>query len=141
MALIKCPECGKEISNMAEVCIHCGFPVAKYSQSKDNEAMKSSTEKEKMLSTPQKRIENTYDYNAPTYGIEKRKCPVCGGTNYSVFVEEVVLREGKTKSTTSLNLNPLKPFTIFNHKEKVVRKPITKQVSKFTCNDCGKIFN
>lgn len=26
MALIKCPECGKEISNKAKTCIHCGFP-------------------------------------------------------------------------------------------------------------------
>lgn len=28
MALIKCPECGKEISNKATACIHCGFPIA-----------------------------------------------------------------------------------------------------------------
>ena len=27
MALIKCPECGKDISNIAVVCIYCGFPV------------------------------------------------------------------------------------------------------------------
>ena len=27
MALIKCPECGKEISDRAEVCIHCVFPI------------------------------------------------------------------------------------------------------------------
>ena len=27
MALIKCPECGKEISDKAEHCIHCGFPI------------------------------------------------------------------------------------------------------------------
>lgn len=27
MALIKCPECGKEISDRAPVCIHCGFPL------------------------------------------------------------------------------------------------------------------
>ena len=27
MALIKCPECGKEISDKANVCIHCGFPL------------------------------------------------------------------------------------------------------------------
>mgnify|MGYP002082164609 CR=1 FL=1 len=27
MALIKCPECGKEISDKAPVCIHCGFVV------------------------------------------------------------------------------------------------------------------
>lgn len=27
MALIQCPECGKEISSKAEACIHCGFPL------------------------------------------------------------------------------------------------------------------
>ncbi len=27
MALIKCPECGKEISDKAKACIHCGFPL------------------------------------------------------------------------------------------------------------------
>ena len=27
MALIKCPECGKEISSLAKVCIHCGCPL------------------------------------------------------------------------------------------------------------------
>lgn len=25
MALIKCPECGKDISNTTENCIHCGY--------------------------------------------------------------------------------------------------------------------
>lgn len=27
MALIKCPECGKEISDKAESCIYCGYPL------------------------------------------------------------------------------------------------------------------
>lgn len=27
MALIKCPECGSEISDKAPACIHCGFPL------------------------------------------------------------------------------------------------------------------
>ena len=27
MALIKCPECGKEISDRAPACIHCGYPL------------------------------------------------------------------------------------------------------------------
>lgn len=27
MALISCPECGKEISNRAKCCIYCGFPL------------------------------------------------------------------------------------------------------------------
>ena len=29
MALIKCPECGQEISDTCEACIHCGFRLAK----------------------------------------------------------------------------------------------------------------
>lgn len=27
MAWIKCPECGKEISDKAQACIHCGCPI------------------------------------------------------------------------------------------------------------------
>lgn len=27
MALINCPECGKQISNKAKFCIHCGYPL------------------------------------------------------------------------------------------------------------------
>lgn len=27
MPLIKCPECGREISDKAKQCIHCGFPL------------------------------------------------------------------------------------------------------------------
>lgn len=28
MALIKCPECGKEISDRSSQCIHCGYPLS-----------------------------------------------------------------------------------------------------------------
>lgn len=28
MALVKCPECGKEISDKASVCINCGYPIS-----------------------------------------------------------------------------------------------------------------
>lgn len=27
MALITCPECGKKISDKADACIHCGYPL------------------------------------------------------------------------------------------------------------------
>jgi len=30
MALIKCPECGKEISDLATQCPHCGCPSNKW---------------------------------------------------------------------------------------------------------------
>lgn len=28
MALIKCPECNKEVSDKAPACIHCGYPIS-----------------------------------------------------------------------------------------------------------------
>ena len=27
MALINCPECGKEISDKAKQCVYCGYPI------------------------------------------------------------------------------------------------------------------
>ena len=27
MALIKCPECGKDVSDQSDKCIHCGYPI------------------------------------------------------------------------------------------------------------------
>jgi len=32
MALINCPECGKQVSTAAAVCPHCGYPVAERMQ-------------------------------------------------------------------------------------------------------------
>ncbi len=32
MALIKCPECGKELSDKANTCIHCGCPIEQKKQ-------------------------------------------------------------------------------------------------------------
>ena len=30
MALIICPECGKEMSDLAESCLNCGYPISNY---------------------------------------------------------------------------------------------------------------
>ncbi len=35
MALIKCPECGREVSNVATACPTCGFPIAANNPSGD----------------------------------------------------------------------------------------------------------
>lgn len=32
MALVKCPECGHEISDRAERCPHCGYPMKNHTQ-------------------------------------------------------------------------------------------------------------
>lgn len=180
MALIKCPECGKEISDKADKCINCGFPLEEFLKkhaeqkcpecnSKDidaegycnncgykvsEKAFECKRKEELYTICPKCGNYNNvgqfackkcgYSYKINDYKIIdniKRCCPNCRGINYHAFVEEVVIREGKTKSKTTLNLNPFKPFTLFNHSEKLVRKPITATVSKFVCDDCGKIFN
>lgn len=40
MALIKCPECEREISDKAKVCVHCGCPIVLDSQ--DNVFIKAA---------------------------------------------------------------------------------------------------
>ena len=37
MALIVCPECGKQVSDQAESCPHCGYPVPKYIAEQKNQ--------------------------------------------------------------------------------------------------------
>ncbi len=51
------------------------------------------------------------------------KCPKCKSVNVDMLQE---------KTRTTLNLNPLHPFTLVNH------KPTGK--CKFRCLDCGRIF-
>lgn len=36
MALIVCPECGKEVSDKSNVCIHCGYPLINLVNTKCN---------------------------------------------------------------------------------------------------------
>lgn len=43
MALITCPECGKQVSTLAEKCTNCGYPVSKMNITVDNPAMDIST--------------------------------------------------------------------------------------------------
>lgn len=48
--------------------------------------------------------------------MKRMRCPRCKGCNISVISNDVNM-----KNQTSLNLNPLKPFTVFNHKKKEKR--------------------
>ena len=44
MAIISCPECGKQISSEAEKCPHCGYPIDKNSEIIQNKIENSSAE-------------------------------------------------------------------------------------------------
>lgn len=41
MALINCPECGKEVSDRAQVCIHCGYPLSELKNTQEVSANES----------------------------------------------------------------------------------------------------
>ena len=110
MALIKCPECGKEISNKAKCCIHCGYPLDEVSSNeyKDILTRECLNEKEDTHNFSQK-INSSFDKINYTQKqpetlrdlVQKRdsetknieiiesqpiskpvpKCPTCGSTN------------------------------------------------------------
>jgi len=102
MALINCPECGKEISDRAEKCINCGFPLTpvatinnqsfEISWLKSNEV--SQIEKIKIIREKTniglKEAIDFIDTYKPNDIVSKQQmqkqaniphCPTCGSTN------------------------------------------------------------
>lgn len=47
MALIKCPECGQNISDQADTCIHCGYPLTEF---------KKELEKQRLIEEKQRQL-------------------------------------------------------------------------------------
>lgn len=172
MSLIKCPECGREISDKAVNCPGCGYPLELLKE----ERIKKNIEKINPLFLARKYPEQKNDaiteymsltgasfreanevmdiaydskeevqefhgvYRYTLFGGKQEVyCPRCYSENCSHYQEQRII-PGKTKTRYTANLNPLKPFTLVNKKEKVVRKEQTVTESKFICNSCGKIF-
>ena len=65
MALIKCPECGREISDKAKACIHCGYPLAEY-----------------IITTPSE-TQTKINVDATIW-----RCPICGYVHKGVSAPE-----------------------------------------------------
>lgn len=85
-------------------------------------------------------VENGKKTKLPKYNGTTPVCSRCGKSHYHTMVSKEIVVPEKIKRQTSLNLNPLKPFTIVNHKEKVVRKEISRDVVKYVCDECGNIW-
>lgn len=74
MALIKCPECGKEISDKASACIHCGYPLASENIIKDKEIQSTDTKPTDIVSIEREDIERISSFQKikPFYLFENR---------------------------------------------------------------------
>ncbi len=136
MALINCPECGKEISDKSEKCIHCGYPIRNIPYLHENingkdydvsfllddsmsqvKKMKHLTELSGCDLLLAKQIVLKY---CPTKAIEQKQenniphCPTCSSTDL------------KKISTTSKVMNTAM-WGIFG----------TKRHKTYHCNSCG----
>ncbi len=170
MSLIKCPECGKEVSDKSRICVNCGYPIEDYMM----EIAEREEEKKKYICNScgnQNEIGDDYCVNCGmrlTPYTERKMLPpqryheeeeeefrgiyratIFGmkevycprcGSEDCSHYKEQKVIPAKTKTRYTANLNPLHPFTLVNKKEKVKRKEQTYTENKFICNRCGKIF-
>lgn len=105
MALIKCPECGKEVSDKATACIHCGYPLGKI--------------EEKMVEVPVQITESTKPEKEECW-----KCPSCGqiSKQFGVYycpkcnVRYVKYDDTQDKDTGSKAVQQVKPVSQKKHK-------------------------
>ena len=68
MSLIKCPECGKEISDKAPACPNCGCPQNEYANLKEDNIRKSFDGNLWIIT---KRQKTNTDVNVPLLDIPK----------------------------------------------------------------------
>lgn len=146
----KCPYCGSKDIDLSGYCNDCGMntnPNKKKSLI-DNIAdgimimagQEKFEDKKVVVKKPEEKKEfnGIYKYSIWT-GKKEVYCPRCNSENCSHYVQKHIIPE-KTKTSYSANLNPLKPFTLVNKKEKVVRQEQTYDENKIICNDCGYTF-
>lgn len=168
MALITCPECGKQISDKAASCPGCGCPASEFAGFEETEKEDAicpfcgeelviedgycavcgmritSYMEEKDKTYGREEVEQIEEFNGVYRhtlfkGLQRVYCPRCGSQNCSHYYEQRII-PGMTKTQYSANLNPLRPFTLVNKKEKVVRQERIATDHKFMCNECGKLF-
>ena len=83
-----------------------------------------------------------YSENQPHNEQIQKYCPRCGSTHFQYAGQQIYgARPEKTKTRYTANLNPLRPFTLVNKKEKVVKKARSGYaVDEFICLNCGNRF-
>lgn len=76
MALIKCPECGKEISDKAVSCPNCGNPIAQVPPPMT--PLSAPMQPAPVAPTPSTMGSGHRDAHQVGINTQKLKCPYCG---------------------------------------------------------------
>lgn len=125
MGLIKCPECGKEISDQSTVCIGCGFPIREYIEKQkmvEEEERKKKEEEEKLKPFYWCKCCNRQNEIGDDY------CAFCGNrlTPYVVRrrqVETNVIQQGNQPQNiqpiSQKEFNGVYRYTLFGEKKEV----------------------
>lgn len=123
--LIKCPECGKEISDKSKQCIHCGYPLEESKINKNNLTTIATSD---LYSTPaeiakereellmkRKQLLQEIDVKKPR--AYSPKCPTCGSPD----IQKISTTE-RAVSVIGLGL-------------------FSKKINKtFKCKNCGHMW-
>ena len=118
MALIKCPECGKEISDKSEKCIHCGFPF------KQNENTTCNINgKEYDLSFILKSYKENPNEKAKLIGVF-RKMTNCGLADAKRTVDQII-------ETNKI------PSVLFLKQQEQVEESRVEEKDTVRCPKCG----
>lgn len=146
-----CPECGKYNPPGKFICQHCNhrytsdeyhviFPWEEEKNSILYSDNRKDGSKTLQLNTSGEHTEFNGIYRYGMLGGKKEVyCPRCKSADCSHYQEQKII-PGKSKTRYTVNLNPLKPFTVLNKKQKVVRDEQLVTENKFICNKCGNIF-
>lgn len=121
MALITCPECGKEVSDKAEKCIHCGYPLRNISHFRE-EIMGKDVDVSFLLDNSVSQIEQVKQlveltgcdlftakkivlkyHPTPKEDANKVKCPKCGSTNITAGQRGYSVLTGFIGSSKTVN--------------------------------------
>ena len=98
MALVKCPECGKEISDRAKTCIGCGFPLENYMYREKQKAKNKTYQPVKVngIALGKSKFSEEYEqwqsfngvYKHTFWGAKKEVyCPRCGSWDCKYIFE------------------------------------------------------
>ena len=114
--LVKCPECGQEISDKAPNCIHCGYPIGELSKTNRCNEFKFDYEKKCPLCG-----NVSWSYDEKMGLVSCNVCHIVGGENERVHQQYITkLKNAQSFSqSTNFNLNYSRQFDApINNQEK-----------------------